>query len=92
MKKNKSIFKKKSRRLDEESYNFYTYDEKLIYRYLCGKHIRRKELSKIPELHKFHKYHEWYDYIEKKYGNSIFVYIQCFKAFKMLNGSGTFGS
>lgn len=67
--KNKSIFKKKSRRLDEEYYNFYTYEEKLIYRYLCGKHIRRKELSKIPELHKFHKYHEWYDYIEKKYGN-----------------------
>lgn len=67
--KNKSIFKKKSRRLDEEYYNFYTYEEKLIYRYLCGKHIGRKELSKIPELHKFHKYHEWYDYIEKKYGN-----------------------
>ena len=43
--------------------------KKLIYRYLCGKYIRRKELSKIPELHKFHKYHEWYDYIEKKYGN-----------------------
>lgn len=67
--KNKRIFKKKSRRLDEEYYNFSTYDEKIIYRYLCCKHIRRKELSKIPELHKFHKYHEWYDYIEKKYGN-----------------------
>lgn len=67
--KNKRIFKKKSRRLDEEYYNFSTYEEKLIYRYLCCKHIRRKELSKIPELHKFHKYHEWYDYIEKKYGN-----------------------
>lgn len=67
--KNKSIFKKKSRRLDEEYYNFYTYEEKLIYRYLCGKRIGQKELSKIPELHKFHKYHEWYDYIEKKYGN-----------------------
>lgn len=67
--KNKSIFKKKSRRLDEEYYNLYKYEEKLIYRYLCGKYIRRKELSKIPELHKFHKYHEWYDYIEKKYGN-----------------------
>lgn len=67
--KNKRIFKKKSRRLDEEYYNFSTYEEKLIYRYLCCKHIRRKELSKIPELHKFHKCHEWYDYIEKKYGN-----------------------
>lgn len=67
--KNKRIFKKKSRRLDEEYYNFSTYEEKIIYRYLCCKHIRRKELSKIPELHKFHKYHEWYDYIEKKYGN-----------------------
>lgn len=67
--KNKSIFKKKSRRLDEEYYNFYKYEEKLICRYLCGKYIRRKELSKIPELHKFHKYHEWYDYIEKKCGN-----------------------
>ncbi len=67
--KNKRIFKKKARRLDEEYYNFSTYEEKLIYRYLCCKHIRRKELSKIPELHKFHKYHEWYDYIEKKYGN-----------------------
>lgn len=67
--KNKRIFKKKSRRLDEEYYNFSTYEEKNIYRYLCCKHIRRKELSKIPELHKFHKYHEWYDYIEKKYGN-----------------------
>lgn len=67
--KNKRIFKKKSRRLDEEYYNFSTYEEKIIYRYLCCKHIRRKELSKIPELHIFHKYHEWYDYIEKKYGN-----------------------
>lgn len=67
--KNKRIFKKKSRRLDEEYYNFSTYEEKIIYRYLCCKHIRRKELSKIPELHKFHKYHEWYDYIEKKYEN-----------------------
>ena len=67
--KNKRIFKKKSRRLDEEYYNFSTYEEKIIYRYLCCKHIRRKELSKIPELHKFHKFHEWYDYIEKKYGN-----------------------
>lgn len=27
-----------------------------------------------------------------KNNNTIFVYIQCFKAFKMLNGSGTFGS
>lgn len=62
--------KNKSRNIKEVEkiyYNFNIEEEKNIYMYLCGKHIKRKVLKKIDN--KFHTYREWKNYIRDKYCN-----------------------
>ena len=72
-KKEKFMIKKKSnyRALNDigkVTYNFELDLETSIYRYICYKHVKKREKKRIEE-YKFYLYSEWRDYIHQKYEN-----------------------
>jgi hypothetical protein len=50
--------------------NYFDFDvgyELIIYKYLCNRYLKNKELKKLNDKHKFITYIQWKDYIANKY-------------------------
>lgn len=66
----KIIKKKPKRSLNKIGKDFYHFDyqqEEIIYKYVCCKRLKKKELEKINNNQKFDSYLQWEQYVFNKY-------------------------